>query len=813
MDNNIEQLNIEINAKVKSSNKKVDNLTLSLQKLQNVSYKGFDRLEQSIAKLNALGVGNLKNIGSNINKLANSLAKLKSVKLTGFSNKMQALVRGLAPLQTFNATNIASVGSGVSKLSNGLNKLKLIDVKSLSTQIKSLAIALTPLTNEMLRGSTAAQAYASVLNNLRRSTTALNAKAGKKQMGIFGSIASLAILKRALIGILNVTKDVITETASWTENLNLFSVTFGQGEYEEVLDWALDLSEAFGLASNEIVRFTGLFKQLATSLGVASETGTEMSKVLTQIGYDISSFYNISVESAMEKLQAGIYSGQTKPLRAVGIDVTYQSIDNLLAMDNALAKFNMTSKSLVQSQKAIARTIITLQSAHNAMGDTADTINSLENTIKILQGSITNLKLAVGDLIADFAKKVIILAAGIINGITKVIRMIKPLTTATTQDLGDASVFSELTEDVEDLEEAMGLLDFDYFNTLTTGTDKENLSITQALTEALEQQIALYDEIFNTSLENINNAVTDIGDNIAKWVFPDGLLDDTEGFWDILKQVNTMLLVISATLGAIMLSIGLSHPIILAITAVVTALALVITHLDEIKDWCETNEKLFKSIAISIGAIGIVLAAIFMPIPAIIILAVTAITATILDGGETCKAIFVRLGENIKILFQNIWIAFTKFISLSVDYLTSELNGFIYLLNSIIAPITKIGSYLGKDWKIPTITYKMQTEDYVQFKADGGTFDTKGGYALGVVDEGGANELVYSNSANQVQVSNEQGIENAFISALSKIFVPMMNETIRTIQRQDGNIIIDGTKLGKKVAKAVYAENVRTGRI
>lgn len=798
MDNNIEQLNIEINAKVKSSNKKVDNLTLSLQKLQNVSYKGFDRLEQSIAKLNALGVGNLKNIGSNINKLANSLAKLKSVKLTGFSNKMQALVRGLAPLQTFNATNIASVGSGVSKLSNGLNKLKLIDVKSLSTQIKSLAIALTPLTNEMLRGSTAAQAYASVLNNLRRSTTALNAKAGKKQMGIFGSIASLAILKRALIGILNVTKDVITETASWTENLNLFSVTFGQGEYEEVLDWALDLSEAFGLASNEIVRFTGLFKQLATSLGVVSETGTAMSKVLTQIGYDISSFYNISVESAMEKLQAGIYSGQTKPLRAVGIDVTYQSIDNLLAMDSALAKFNMTSKSLVQSQKAIARTIITLQSAHNAMGDTADTINSLENTIKILQGSITNLKLAVGDLIADFAKKVIILAAGIINGITKVIRMIKPLTTATTQDLGDASVFSELTEDVEDLEEAMGLLDFDYFNTLTTGTDKENLSITQALTEALEQQIALYDEIFNTSLENINNAVTDIGDNIAKWVFPNGFVSDVTDFKNILKQINPLLIPISISVGAIVTALLLAYAPVVVLVGAVTWLVVELVKLSNaIKDLYNSWDILSTRAKIVIAVIA--------PFPVLL--------GVIIKHFDEISQFVLRLGENIKILFQNIWIAFTKFISLSVDYLTSKLNGFIYLLNSIIAPITKIGNYLGKDWKIPTITYKMQTEDYVQFKADGGTFDTKGGYALGVVDEGGANELVYSNSANQVQVSNEQGIENAFISALSKIFVPMMNETIRTIQRQDGNIIIDGTKLGKKVAKAVYAENVRTGRI
>lgn len=77
----------------------------------------------------------------------------------------------------------------------------------------------------------------------------------------------------------------VEASGEFVENLNLFAVTFGDN-YQETLDWALDFADNLGVASNEIVRFTGLFKQLSDSIGVATDMGTEMSRVLTQLGYD-----------------------------------------------------------------------------------------------------------------------------------------------------------------------------------------------------------------------------------------------------------------------------------------------------------------------------------------------------------------------------------------------------------------------------------------------------------------------------------------------------------------------------------------------
>ena len=168
----------------------------------------------------------------------------------------------------------------------------------------------------------------------------------------------------------------IKESGEFVENLNLFAVTFGEN-YQETLDWALEFADNLGVASNEIVRFTGLFKQLADSIGVTQETATEMSQVLTQLGYDLASFYNISTESAFEKLQAGIFSGQTKPLRSLGLDVTQQTLDNLLKTDEAFKDLGVTSsKALLQSDKAMLRLIVVLQNAQNSFGDINRTIRN-----------------------------------------------------------------------------------------------------------------------------------------------------------------------------------------------------------------------------------------------------------------------------------------------------------------------------------------------------------------------------------------------------------------------------------------------------
>ena len=156
-------------------------------------------------------------------------------------------------------------------------------------------------------------------NNLNKEQKKLEETTQKTAKGFASFAAKAATVLRIVRKLADGLFSAVEESGAFVENLNLFAVTFGEN-YEKTLDWALEFADNLGVASNEIVRFTGLFKQLADSIGITEDIATDMSQVLTQLGYDLASFYNISVESAMEKLQAGIFSGQTKPLRSLGLD-------------------------------------------------------------------------------------------------------------------------------------------------------------------------------------------------------------------------------------------------------------------------------------------------------------------------------------------------------------------------------------------------------------------------------------------------------------------------------------------------------------
>lgn len=66
---------------------------------------------------------------------------------------------------------------------------------------------------------------------------------------------------------------------------------------------------------------------------------------------------------------------QTKPLRSLGLDVTAQTLDNLLKTNEAFKNLGVTSsKALLQSDKAMLRLIVVLQNAQNSFGDMQRTI-------------------------------------------------------------------------------------------------------------------------------------------------------------------------------------------------------------------------------------------------------------------------------------------------------------------------------------------------------------------------------------------------------------------------------------------------------
>lgn len=350
-------------------------------------------------------------------------------------------------------------------------------------------------------------------------------KKNTKALGSYlAKLTSVVVVARKLARFMG---GAIKESANYIENLNLFAVAYGE-TYQQQLDWALGIAEAYGLANNEVIKFAGTFRELSTSLGLVGETADLVSKTVTNLGYDLSALFNTTVEQAMEKLQSGVFSGNVRPLRAYGIDISQNQIDALFETNEALRQLGVNARNLSQSDKVLARLIITLQSGKDSFGTMAREINNLQSQFRILQGSLSNFKLAIGDLVNKPLSEAMVYVNGFIIGITNVIRAFVPL-----QKEDKTPKLTGITEGAEnandELDKLQGkLASFDKFNVLQQGGgSNSSLAVTEKLNQLLEEQASLYDEELSAALDNINNRATEIGKKIKDWFVVDtGKVDE-----------------------------------------------------------------------------------------------------------------------------------------------------------------------------------------------------------------------------------------------------------------------------------------------
>lgn len=449
----------------------------------------------------------------------------------------------------------------------------------------------------------------------KKSNTSAN-NANVKSLLMTGiRLGSLALLARRLGTAFG---RALNESGSYYENLNLFAVTFGD-TYKETLDWSLELAHNLGFASSEVVRFTGLFKQLSTAIEITSDTGDKMSKVLTSLGYDLASFYNITTESAFEKLQAGIFSGQTKPLRALGLDVTYQTLDNVLKTNEAFAELGVTSsKGLDQATKAMLRLLVVLQNSQNAWGDTTKTIESYENQIRVLQGSIANLKLAIGDTFRDIFANALVYINGFIQGITSIIRAFTPM----EKEVDNVS--AAMTQYADDTEEATtategGLADFDKFRTLgqSDSASQKDLKIQQAITDELNKQMNAYNEYLE-SLGEVSTKSQEIADSIRDFFITTddeglftGWTEKGEQFKNTLSSIAGIVAGLAGASGILKLVNGVkslssafsliaAHPVVAIVLAIGVAVGYLYTTSE---DFRKSVNSLFSTVTKYLGKV------------------------------------------------------------------------------------------------------------------------------------------------------------------------------------------------------------------
>lgn len=401
---NIDSLQIEIEATSSEAAKRVQDLADALTNLKAVAKGGaglttvskqLQALASAAASLNNTGIGNLKELAPALN--------------------------GLSSIQKSSGLN--STINALKKLPEVSASLKEADLGEFATQMNQVASAVRPLATEMQKVSNGFAAFPIRIQKIIQSNAGLAASNNKtaKSFGVLGSGISSVQAKFGIYSVVfqqiaKIASSWVKESNDYVENLNLFTVAMGDAA-ESALEYAETVRDAVGIDPSEWIRNQGVFKQITSGFGVMEEKANLMSQNLTQLGYDISSFYNISIEEAMEKLQSGI-AGEIEPLRRLGYAIDVATLQQV-AYEHGIQQ---SVNTMNQAQKSQLRYIAIMEQSGNAMQDLARTSMTPSNALRILNQQITQLSRALGNLLIPLLQKIIPWVQAFVEVITDAIQ-------------------------------------------------------------------------------------------------------------------------------------------------------------------------------------------------------------------------------------------------------------------------------------------------------------------------------------------------------------------------------------------------------
>lgn len=418
---------------------------------------------------------NTGDFASKMNRISDSLSRLKNQtdslkisssignQLTAISqavdslpdtpgDKLKNLAEGLQPLSTLGKSNMTTFINQLKKLPEVIEKLEKADIDKFTTQMKDLAAAMKPFADEMNKVASGFSTFPSKIQKLITSTEEYNNAVGKatnKTSAWEKAIKKLSFVAvyRAAVKFLG---NVINKASEYQEDLNLFTVSMG--EYaEEAYNYAQKVSEVVGIDPAEWMRNQGVFNTIITGFGVAGDKAAYMSKNLTQLGYDLASFYNIDFESAMQKVQSGI-AGELEPLRRLGYDLSVARLEQErlnLGIDKSVS-------SMTQAEKSQLRYYAMMTQVTQVQGDMARTLEQPANMLRVLRAQFEQCARAVGNLFIPILTKVLPIAIAVADGLRQIISAIAGLFGVTLNTPDWNASIGNATSGTEDIADNMG---------------------------------------------------------------------------------------------------------------------------------------------------------------------------------------------------------------------------------------------------------------------------------------------------------------------------------------------------------------------
>ena len=268
--------------------------------------------------------------------------------------------------------------------------------------------------------------------------------------------------------------NLIQPTSEYIQTMNRFKSIMGDSA-KEAQNFVDKAERILGLDPEQMMGSLSSFQTLTKGFGIASDEAYKMSKNLTQLAADMSSFTGESMDLALQRIKSGI-SGEIEPMRKWGI-----ALDQATLQETAYALgINKRVAEMTRAQKTELAYYQIMHATQYAQGNMARTMLTPANAIRILQTEFKQLGRAIGSVFIPIALKIIPVVRAIVQILTELARKLAALfgfkiqdydfSASTVQDIGAS--FGDLEDNVNGTTKALKkmLMPFDELNNVNFDT-------------------------------------------------------------------------------------------------------------------------------------------------------------------------------------------------------------------------------------------------------------------------------------------------------------------------------------------------------
>lgn len=453
-------------------------------------------LASGIASVKAVDTSGLISMVSALSKIGGKASTQATKNLPALSAQLQNFVRQMNKIGAlnFDMTNMSNLVTSISRLGSVASGRAVTNIPLLADNLKYLFETLSKAPNVSSNIIQMTQALGNLSNRSGGAISGLNTSISSLSGSFLGFKTSTG---KALIGLKSFTRQILSSmgiylglygairgiknaidiSSTLTEVQNVVDVTFGDMS-KKVNEFAQDSIRQFGMSELTLKQTASRFQAMGTAMGIdsslikkaneflnkqtdgyigLSDSMADVSLNLTKLTADMASLYNIDQDVVSQDL-AAIFTGQTRPLRDYGLDLTQATLKEW-AMKQGL---DSDIESMSQAEKTMLRYQYVLANTQTAQGDFARTADSWANQIRILKQSFEQLGSVIGGALINafkpFVKALNSVLLVVISFVTKVTNALGAIFGWKYEDSGAglADSFSDAAESAGDVADNTG---------------------------------------------------------------------------------------------------------------------------------------------------------------------------------------------------------------------------------------------------------------------------------------------------------------------------------------------------------------------